>query len=130
MPGQPCYGKRLSAEEFERRVAELHRGLPPAPTPAQEREVRRRELDLSVDHRLGTAFPAERRRAMWTIQEEVERRRGRLALRHLLDLLVPGSLDRGSTRLADYLISEYSKVLDDEELARFLGDDGPPSAVS
>jgi hypothetical protein len=125
MPGQSSHGKRLSAKEYERKVAELYTDVPPVPSREQERKVRRRELDLTIDHRLGVAFPDERRAALWEVQEKVERRRGKLVLRYLIRTLVPGSVQRGSTRLADFLVSEYSKVLNQEELDRFLSDEDP-----
>ena len=128
MPVQDPHGKRLPAEEYERRLVELYADLPPVPTPEQGRGIRRRELNLAIDRRLGTDFPADRRAALWEVQEKVERRRGWLLLRHLIRRLVPGSLERGSARLADFLISEYSKVLDPEELESFFGEElrGPP----
>jgi hypothetical protein len=130
MPGQSAHGKRLSTEEYERKVAELYADVPPMPSCEQEREVRRMELDLTIDHRLGIDFPVDRRAALWEIQEKVERRRARLVLRHLIRRLAPGSVERGSTRLADFLMSEYSKVLNREELERFFSDEDPsgPSA--
>lgn len=59
---------------------------------------------------------------MWRIQEQAERRRLRSLAKSLLVRLLPRSfaLSRLS-RLADLLISDYSKVLTPEELREFLG---------
>jgi hypothetical protein len=73
--------------------------------------VRRSELELAIDHRLGVEFPRERRDALWAIHERVQRRRGRLLLWHLVSRIMPGVLERRATRLAGFLTSEYGKVL-------------------
>src|SRR5215470_11283353 len=63
------YGPRLTDEEYEKRIISLYRDLPPLPSPDQDREVRRQELNLAIDHRLGRDFPEERRSALWTAQQ-------------------------------------------------------------
>jgi hypothetical protein len=74
------HGPRLTDEEYEKRIIELHRDLPPMPTKDQDREVRRLELDLAIDHRLGRDFPRERRDALWAVQQRVEKKRVRLGV--------------------------------------------------
>jgi len=92
--------------------------MPPMPTPEQDRELRRRQLDLSIDYRLGRDFPQERRAALWEIQQRVEKKRLRLALWHLLRRLAPGRLAGAANGLAGYLVDEYAKVLSKPELKR------------
>jgi len=116
------HGPRLTDEEYERRVIELYRGLPPVPTREQDRRIRRQELELAIDHRLGQDFPRERRDALWAIQQRVERRRSWLMLRHLARWLMPGGVSRGANRLAGYLVDEYAKELNAAELQAFFGD--------
>ena len=65
------YGGRLSGAEYERRILSLYKGLPPMPNPDQDRKVRRLELDLAIDHRLGQNFPGARRSALWEVQERI-----------------------------------------------------------
>src|SRR5574341_628721 len=98
------YGPRLTDEEYERRLVQLHAGLPSMPTKQQDREVRRRELDLAIDHRLGSDFPGERREALWAIKQQVEKRRLRLALKYLLRRFFAKSLARDVQGLADYMV--------------------------
>jgi hypothetical protein len=112
---------KLSGEEYDRRIIALHRDLPPAPSKEQRQQVRRSELELAIDYRLGTDFPRERRDALWAVHERVERRRGWLLVRHLIRRIFPGTLERRVDRLAGYLTSEYAKVLSPEELELFLG---------
>jgi hypothetical protein len=121
-PQQLFHGRRLSIEEYDRKIVALHVGLPPIPSAEQQRQVRRAELDLAIDHRLGLDFPSERRNALWAIQERVEKRRGRLVFHYLLRKLLPGFLERGASGLAGYLVAEYGKVLTREELDRFFGE--------
>jgi len=123
------YGPRLTDDEYERRIIELHRGLPPMPTKAQDEAVRRRELELAIDHRLGRDFPRERRDALWTVQQRIEKKRLRLGFKHLLRRLFGQPLAHDAQRLAKYAADEYAKVLSAPELERFLGvrEDGRPA---
>lgn len=117
------HGPRLSGTEYDRRIVRLHEEQSPQPSKAEDRVLRRRELDLKIDHRLGRDFPSERREALWNVAQRVERRRPLLLARHLLRRLWPMGLERGAADLADYMIDEYAKVLTPQELAAFLGDD-------
>jgi hypothetical protein len=114
------YGPRLSDEEYERQILSLYRSLPPLPSPDQDTTVRQQELDLAIDHRLGRGFPTERRSALWTVQERIEKKRLRLGIKYLLRRLVARVLVRDAQSLAGYAAEEYAKVLSPEELRRFL----------
>jgi hypothetical protein len=115
------YGRRLSDDEYEGKVIELHRGLPPMPTKEKDEEVRRAELNLAIDHRLGCDFPPERREALWTIQQRVEKRRLRLAFKYFLRRFLPKKIARDAQGLAGYMVDEYAKVLSEAELQSFFG---------
>lgn len=117
------HGPRLSGREYDRRIVRLHEAQSERPSREEDRELRRRELDLKIDHRLGRDFPSERREALWDVAQRVERRRPLLLARHLLRRLWPMGLERGAADLADYMIDEYAKVLTPQELEAFLGDD-------
>lgn len=114
------HGPRLSAREYERRIVELYAGLPPRPGREEEARVRRLELDLTVDHRLGRDFPKEKREALWNIQQQVEKKRIRLAFHWLAHIVSYKPLYRKANRLAGFLVDEYSKVLTKEELEAFF----------
>lgn len=117
------HGPRLGDDEYERRVVRLHEGLPPIPSREQDREVRRAELDLAIDHRLGRDFPLDRRRALWEVMEEVDRRRLRLLGRDLLTRVF--TRRRGPVRsaqgLAAAMVDRCAEVLDERELESFFG---------
>ncbi|MCU0559687.1 MAG: hypothetical protein MUD16_05775 [Desulfobacterales bacterium] len=121
MPQELNHGPRLSDEEYEAKIIALHRDLPPMPSAEQDRQTRRMALDLAIDHRLGCAFPAERRERLWAIQERVEKRRLWLALRHPLRRFFAKRFARGAQGLAGYLVEEYANVLSRAELERFFG---------
>lgn len=125
---QGRHGPLLSEDEYQRRIVELQGGLPPTPSREQQQRVRRAELDLTIDYRLGTRFPASRREELWNIQELVERRRGRLVFRYLLSWLLPGAVERGAMSLARYLLAEYRGVLDQQEMEQFVGQDALPGS--
>jgi|GEM_PF-1142922 hypothetical protein len=120
MQPEPEYGPRLSDEEYERQILSLYSSLPPSPSPDQDREVRRQELQLTIDHRLGRDFPAERRSAVWAVRERVEKRRLRLGLRYLLRQFIAKVLVQDAWTLAGYAAEEYAKVLSPQEVKRFL----------
>ncbi len=119
------HGFRLGDREYERLVVELHEGLPPMPTKAQNREIRRAELELAIDHRLGRGFPRPRRERLWAIKERVAKRRLRLAGRFIVDRLFSrkqptGGQVREAEGLAAYLVDEFAKELNEEELRSFF----------
>jgi hypothetical protein len=114
------YGPRLTDAEYEKQIVSLYRSLPPMPSPEQDQETRRQELNLAIDHRLGRAFPEERRAALWAVQQRIEKKRLSLAAKYLLRRFVSGLLIRHAQSLAGYAAAEYAKVLSPEEVRRFL----------
>lgn len=120
MQREPEYGPRLSDEEYERQILNLYRNLPPLPSVDQDREVRRQELELAIDHRLGRGFPEERRSALWEAQQRIEKKRLRLGIKYMLRQLVAKVFVRDAQSLAGYAAEEYAKVLAPDELKRFL----------
>jgi hypothetical protein len=115
------HGPRLTDEEYERRISELHSRSALPLTREEERDVRRQELDLAIDHRLGCHFPHERRRALWEIQQRVEKKRLRLMFKHVLKRCFAKGLIRDVQGLASFLVNEYAKVLNQAELESFFG---------
>lgn len=115
------YGSRLTVTEYERRLVELHRGLSPEPTAAVDAELQRRVLNLSIDHRLGIAFPRERRAALWAVHHRLEKRRLWLALRYYLRKVLPRGDAPGDQHFAREVFDEYATVLSARELEAFLG---------
>ena len=114
------HGPRLTVEEYERKIIELHSGLSPMPTKDQDRQVRQMELNLAIDHRLGRDFPPERREALWKIQQRVEKKRLWLALKYPFRRFFAKSLARDAQGLAGFLVDEYAKVLTQSELKSFF----------
>lgn len=120
MPKSFDYGPCLTLEEYQRKITELYRNPPSVSAEEQERTIRRRELDLTIDHRLGRYFPQERRNALWVIQEQVEKRRFRLAFKYLLRRFFAPRIARDAQGLANFLVDEFAKVLTPEELKRYF----------
>lgn len=118
--GEINYGTRLSAAEYERRIIELYRGQPPMPTGGQDEAIRKQELNLKIDHRLGQEFPQARRAALWDIQRQVENKRLRLAFKYLLRRWFANPLVQDAQNLAGYLVDEYARVLNKAELKAFF----------
>ncbi len=119
------HGARLTADEYERRIVELHRNLPPIPSREMERAIRRKELDLAIDHRLGANFPADRRDRLWSILQRVERRRVWLALKYLVRRgMAPrpaaGAVHPQAERVAGFMVDAFAGALDERELKSFF----------
>jgi len=115
------HGPRLTDDEYEKKIIELHRGLPPMPTKDQDREVRRRELELAIEHRLGRDFPQERREALWAAKERVERKRLWLGVKFLIKKKLGRSVVDDAQGLVAYMVDEYAKVLNPAEIESFFG---------
>lgn len=127
---EPQYGPRLSNEEYDRRILSLYRSLPPLPSHDQDTEVRRQELNLAIDHRLGRGFPEERRSALWAVQQRIEKKRLWLGMKYLLRGLIARFFARDAQSLAGYAAEEYAKVLSPGELNLFLDlKEGEPPAL-
>jgi hypothetical protein len=121
------YGPRLPGDEYDRKVAELHSGRPPLPSEEEDRELRRRELDLVIDHRLGREFPQARREALFRVQCGLEKGGLASAFRSVLDRMLPALLVRRARALADDTVRAYAGVLSPAELRRFLDlEEGQP----
>jgi len=114
------FGPRLSGEEYDRRVAELYSGVPAVPDEKQDLELRRRELDLQIDHRLGVGFPRERRERLFEVQCGLDQVGPVSFLRYALGRVMPSLLVRHARFLADDTVRAYGKVLSGEELRLFL----------
>ncbi len=115
------HGPRLTDGEYEKKIIELHSNQPPAPSREQDKQVRRQELELAIDHRLGRDFPSHRREALWAIQQRVERKRLRLLFKYLLRRFFAKGLARDAQGLASYLVDEYARVLSKAELESYFG---------
>lgn len=124
------HGPRISGEEYDRRIVRLYTGRPPVPSPEEDRQIRRAELDVTIDHRLGVDFPPERRDQLWRIRQETERRRLWLGLRYLVRRILRRrdlAPTRAATGLARFAADRYAEVLSEEELESFLGTGSSPS---
>lgn len=115
------YGPRLADEEYDKQIIELHRNLPPVPSRELDQKVRRQELELAIDYRLGRDFPHSKREALWAIQQKVDRKRFRLIFKYLLRKYFARSLAHNAQGLAGYLVHEYAKVLSKKELDNYFG---------
>jgi hypothetical protein len=116
------HGRRLTQREYEQAIVALYTSQPSALEPDAVARVRRRELDLTIDHRLGTEFPSDRRDALWQIQQRIERKRLRLLASWLASLAVPRLIDKRANQVAQFVLDEYAQVLTPEEMRAYFGD--------
>lgn len=126
------HGRRLSGEEYDRQVIALHRHASLMPTKKEDAVIRRRELDLAIDYRLGVEFPQERREALWAAMQQVEKGRLWLALKYGLRTLfsrgrVPKGLRKEANALVGTMMEACAGVLNERELTSFFElEDGMP----
>ncbi len=118
--GDLDFGPCISDEEFQRQIADLYAGMPPVPSRVEDVRLRRRELDLRIDHRLGCEFPAERREALWLAQQQIERQRLQNMGRAFLANLLPAGRRAVAGSMSRFLVKAYRGVLSPPELERFL----------
>jgi hypothetical protein len=118
----------LSAEDYERRIVALHADGPAMPTRDEDLRLRRAEFDLGVDHRLGIAFPPDRRERLWAAHQRVDRRRAWYLLKGLLarsgdpaDPIARALIVACADELDDGELRDYFS-LDEDDLRRILGD--------
>lgn len=116
------HGPRLTKREYEQAIVSLHTASQQAPDRAGDEYIRRRELDLTIDHRLGVDFPSNRREALWRIQQRIETKRLRLAAWWFASLVVPRMLDKRVNRIAQFVLDEYARELTPEEMRAYFGD--------
>lgn len=112
------YGRRLTQQEYERAVVDLYDNQPCALSGGDDEYIRQREMNLTIDYRLGVDFPAAKREALWRVQQHSERERMRFAARTLLAPLVVRS---GSNALARLVLRGYAQVLTPDELNAYFG---------
>lgn len=117
------HGPRISGAEYDRRIIALHA----EPSNADEREIRRQELEITIDHRLGTRFPRERREALWNAQQAVASHALLTSVGSLFRRALRGRSFSLSDAQASLLIRKYSGVLSVPELMQYF--DLPETAI-
>ena len=119
------YGKRLSGNEYDELIVNLHSYDSAVPSRKELILIRRKELNLAIDYRLGQNFPLEKRDALWAIMQQLEKRRLCLMLRYGLCFFlcrnrIPRHLPKSANILAGFMLKEFSNVLTEEELHSFF----------
>lgn len=109
------HGRKLTAEEYERRTVALYEAGPPMPSRQEDLLLRRAELDLLVDYRLGTGFPLDRRSQLWEVQQALDKHRAWHLVRGFITK--PGD---PSVSIAAAQVKAFSKILDPIELRTFF----------
>ena len=111
------YGARLTQSQYERLVLDLNANLPPTPTPNQEDQLRRAELNAMIDYKLGIGFPDDQREQLLAVQKK--------ARSHLLWNLAKGFLTNPldpSAAIYKPLVRGFHKVLSEEDLNAYFSD--------
>lgn len=113
------FGRHLDDREYEQRIVALHDSESPRLSKSQQTALRRQELELTIDYKLGLDFPAERREALWLAQQRVHRKQIPVALLAFARKAM-GSKKSVEAPLVRLLTREYGKVLTASELRTML----------
>ncbi|MDH0647548.1 hypothetical protein N5D48_16400 [Pseudomonas sp. GD03858] len=119
----PRHGRKLSQREYEHAVVELHAAHAEDGASLADPSLRRRELDLTIDHRLGVDFPQPRRERLWQIQQRVEHKRLRLLARSLVAHMLPILTRRRANAIASFVEQAFAQELDAQEMADYFDND-------
>ena len=122
MTGSVDHGPRIDQRTYERAVVALHQAAASEAGRLDHAEIRRRELDLMIDFRLGQHFPLDRRDQLWEVQQRIDRKHLRLAASWIAGLLTHHLLRRQGTHLAGFVVEQYGHVLNEAELEAFFGE--------
>ncbi|MGR0480880.1 MAG: hypothetical protein ACTFAL_05610 [Candidatus Electronema sp. V4] len=112
--------RKRTLEEYEKAVVALHSSLPPDLPRKQQREVRKKELNLFVDYCFGLDFPDRRREEIWTVRDRIDRKLLWLTLKYVVKRICRRSFDADLISLTAFMRDEYAKVLSPSELRTFL----------
>ena len=115
------YGRKLTNREYEKAIADLHSRASSMPSKSEDREIRKREFSLMIDHRLGNEFPKSLRNELWGVHERIEKKRLRMVASTILGKLSRKSRSEEAHLLADKLVNEYAKVIGRENAEMFFG---------
>lgn len=96
-------------------------------------EVLRKELELTIDHRLGVFFPRERRNHLWLVQQRIANNYMRFGkwkaiMYWLVSFVRPQVLVKKMEELNTFAVQELESAFTKEELIAFAG--GPELELS
>ncbi|ENW89581.1 MULTISPECIES: hypothetical protein [Acinetobacter] len=107
------HGRKLTQEEYEYFITKLieeHGDI-------NSEVFVRKELELTIDYRLGVDFPKDRREALWLVHQKIEKKRKRMLVRSLIVNLLPHLMGHHiASRFINYMLKEYSHVLSNDEM--------------
>jgi hypothetical protein len=119
----------MSEKEYLERLGGLFATLKSEMPLASDEEIfstyRERELDLTIDFRLGTDFPDERRQALKIFQRQVLRRMEELKSSLATGKMAANDYGQAIQRLVKQMQTELAQLLNKEEMEAFCGQGFP-----
>ena len=128
------HGPTMSQSAYMEAIDALYADFANAPAKTKiPDEVLRKELELTIDHRLGIFFPRERRNHLWLVQQRIAEnylRFGKVkALVYwLVSFVRPQVLVNKLEELNQFAVTELESAFTKEELIAFAG--GPEIELS
>jgi hypothetical protein len=111
------HGRKLTQKEFEYSITKLFEGHEEINSDL----IERKELELTIDYRLGINFPKERRDKLWLVHKKIENKRKYILANSLITNLLTHIIgDYKVSKLIRYMLKEYSQVLSTDEMNDFF----------
>lgn len=119
--------KPMTEQEYLERLSKLFEKIQGETTSDEMMDVFKRykaaEFDLTIDYRLGTDFPQERRLVLFAIQEKSLQDAEELKAQFTTGTLSSGSFVESMQIMTQNMVKKYSSVLSVDEMAAFLDGD-------
>lgn len=121
------YGPTMSVQAYQDAITALYSAYEGKPAKTKIPEtVLRKELDLTIDHRLGVFFPRERRNHLWLVQQRIADNylrfgKWKAIMYWLVSFIRPQMLTAKLEELNEFAVQELESAFTKEELIAFAG---------
>ena len=127
------HGPTMSFEAYQEAIDDLYAEFEDQPKLKVPEEVLRKELELTIDHRLGVFFPRERRNHLWLVQQRIAANylkfgKYKAIMYWLISFVRPKVLVAKMDELNSFAVQELESAFTKEELIAFAG--GPELVLS
>lgn len=128
------YGPQISHSAYLTAIDELYKEFENKPAKTKVPDVvLRKELELTIDHRLGVFFPRERRNHLWLVQQRIAENylkfgKWKAIMYWVASFVRPQLLVNKMAELNEFAVTELESAFTKEELIAFAG--GPEIELS
>lgn len=110
------HGPRITEKEYEQGITSLYERSSTDASKTEKLSTLRKELDLTIDYRLGVNFPKDRRQKLWDIRRKTDAS----IAKNLVFAFSRSLLEYFTANLANKFLKEYREVLSEKEFNQFF----------